>query len=162
MGMKKEGGLRRVVSVGVGVSGIKKRRIRREIIERYLFRATISPVKRFLRNIPSLVVRRKCLRNRSTPAEKLLWKKLQKSGLGCKFRRQYSFGNYILDFYCPEKKLGIELDGKIHDMKKEMDAYRTGTLAEYGIRIIRFSNQEIESNIERVVEKIIMILTPPS
>lgn len=72
-----------------------------------------------------------------------------------KFIRQYSVGNYILDFYCPKKKLGIELDGDIHDFQIADDEYRTRTLNELGIKIYRFNNQEIENNLEKVVNSLI-------
>ena len=61
---------------------------------------------------------RKFLRNHSTVPEKLLWEKLKgKQLLGFKFRRQHGIGNYIVDFYCPKLKLGIEIDGVSHDRK---------------------------------------------
>ena len=66
-------------------------------------------------NFKYLRYHRKRLRNESTQAEKILWAYLAKSKLGnLKFRRQHSFYNYILDFYCPEARLAIELDGQIH------------------------------------------------
>ena len=71
-----------------------------------------------IHNVKSLFERRKELRNNSTPQEILLWSKLKHSQVGFKFRRQHSIGGYIVDFYCPAKKLIIELDGK-HHLKKE-------------------------------------------
>src|SRR5690348_415260 len=71
---------------------------------------------------------RKNLRNNSTPAERTLWKHLQRSQLlGKKFRRQASIGRYIVDFYCPECRLIIELDGAAHFsvLKEEYEAERT-------------------------------------
>ena len=70
---------------------------------------------KFLYNNQILKDRRKNLRNNQTPAELLLWSKLKRSQLnGSKFIRQYSVGPYILDFYCPKFRLGIELDGNQH------------------------------------------------
>ncbi len=69
-----------------------------------------------IHNIKYLEVLRKDLRNNLTPAEATLWKYLQHSKLDSrKFRRQHSVNNYIIDFYCPSEKLGIELDGNIHN-----------------------------------------------
>jgi very-short-patch-repair endonuclease len=110
--------------------------------------------RRFLYNNMSLKPRRRMLRNDSTEAEKILWKRLQRSQLGVKFRRQHSVGNYILDFYCPEKKLAIELDGLVHKLSKSLDEYRTRTLTEHEIKVIRFWNKEVEEEIEKVIRMI--------
>jgi len=59
-----------------------------------------------------------------------------------------------MDFYCPAKKIGIELDGEIHNSTSEHDEYRTRTLKEYGIKVLRFKNTEIENNISEVVATI--------
>jgi len=85
-------------------------------------------------------------RSNLTPAEAELWKHLQSGKLeGRKFRRQHSVGNYILDFYCPQEKIGIELDGKDHfsDNGYERDEIRTAYLNSLHIRIIRFENKEV-------------------
>ena len=71
-----------------------------------------------IHNIKKLLYRRKDLRNNSTSEEILLWLRLKNSQLGFKFRRQHSIGGYIVDFYCPSKKLVIEIDGKEHSKKK--------------------------------------------
>ncbi|MCJ7465877.1 MAG: endonuclease domain-containing protein, partial [Maribacter sp.] len=78
---------------------------------------------------------RKNLRNNPTKSESVLWKALQKKQLeGRKFRRQHGLGNYIVDFYCPEEKLVVELDGQIHDnlVNQEYDAKRTKWLEDVG------------------------------
>lgn len=93
-----------------------------------------------------------------TQEEKILWEKLRNSQLkNMKFRRQYSVGFYILDFYCPEIKLCIELDGKHHEENdaKEYDKNRDEFLKSLGIKTVRFSNLEIKMNIENVVQAII-------
>lgn len=96
------------------------------------------------------------LRNKSTLEEKILWQRLRKQKLGLKFHRQYGIGPYILDFYCPKKKLGIELDGKHHSESKTKiyDKYRSEWLSAIGITILRFWNSEISDNIDKVIEKI--------
>jgi very-short-patch-repair endonuclease len=100
------------------------------------------------------------LRKTETKAEKILWKELRNKKLGIKFRRQYPIGNYILDFYAPYIKLGIELDGKQHLENKEYDLERSKYLKLKNIEILRFWNSEIESNLEKVLDSINKDLTP--
>lgn len=108
-------------------------------------------------NIFELTDRRRELRQKATPQEKLLWEKLRNRKLGFKFKRQYSIGGYILDFYCAEKKLIIELDGEVHSTKeaKEYDAVRDKYFRELGYTTVRFLNKEVEENTEEVLNKII-------
>lgn len=103
---------------------------------------------------------RKVLRRSQTDVEKLLWKYLRGSHLGKKFKRQIIFGNYIVDFYCPGCKFVIELDGEQHKQRREYDDIRTKYLKSKGIKVIRFWNGEVESNIEGVLERIRKALTP--
>ena len=108
-------------------------------------------------NWSALTLRRKDLRNNATYAEQLLWDKLKHSKLsGIKFRRQNSVGNYILDFYAPELKLCVELDGAQHEKEenKEHDLRRAKYLSSFNIKIIRFKNAEVIYNIEKVLEEI--------
>ena len=108
---------------------------------------------------------RRQLRNNLTPAEAELWKYLQHGQLeGKKFRRQHSIGNYILDFYCPLEKLGLELDGRDHftDNGFEADEKRTAYLNSLNIRIIRFENKEIFDQLEGVLEEIRQSFTTPA
>ena len=111
-------------------------------------------------NITPLKNRRQQLRRDSTCFEKVLWNKIRNSKLGHKFFRQYSVDGYVLDFYCPEKRLGIEIDGGYHqkpDVKK-YDSYRTRYLEAYNIKIARFWNSDIESNIKEVLADIKTLL----
>jgi len=100
--------------------------------------------------------RRKFLRNNSTMAEIKLWNELKgrKAG-GLKFRRQQGIGAYILDFYCPELKLCVELDGNSHEMKQEYDIERTLFLNGQGIEVLRFSNVQVMSHVLSVVNEIL-------
>ncbi|MBI2325920.1 endonuclease domain-containing protein [Candidatus Collierbacteria bacterium] len=98
--------------------------------------------------------KRRVLRNNVTEAEKILWKKLKRKQLGLQFRRQFGIGSYILDFYCPEKKLAVELDGGFHRKRKEYDEDRTEYLNSLNISVMRFWNQEIVDDVDAVVEKI--------
>ena len=100
---------------------------------------------------------RQLLRKTETPTERILWKYLRKKQLdGYRFRQQHGYGPYILDFYCPELKLCIELDGKVHDLPtiQQKDKDRTEFLNENKIYVLRFRNEEIEQNIEKVLSDI--------
>ena len=97
------------------------------------------------------------LRKRITRAEAILWEKLRNRKLaGLKFRRQHPVEIYIVDFFCFEKMLAIEVDGKIHLKKEQMewDENRTREIGKYGIKILRFTNEEIENEIIKVLMKI--------
>ncbi|MCD4817217.1 MAG: endonuclease domain-containing protein [Candidatus Cloacimonetes bacterium] len=101
--------------------------------------------------------RRKELRKNQTPEEKKLWEYLRnRKLLGIKFFRQYSINYYIVDFYAPKLRLVIEIDGLQHftDYGKEYDNERTEILNSLKINIIRFRNESINNEIERVVEDI--------
>lgn len=116
-------------------------------------------------NIKKLFSRRKILRNHSTPQEVLLWAQLKNSKLGHKWRRQHSIGGYITDFYSPAKKLIIEIDGSGHFSKDniELDKTRTEYFRGLGLNVLRFTNEEINNNMNGVLQKIISIVhfSPP-
>ncbi|MBS1492441.1 MAG: DUF559 domain-containing protein [Bacteroidetes bacterium] len=98
---------------------------------------------------------RKELRNNSTVGEQVLWQKLKGSQfLDLKFRRQYSVEKYVIDFYCPELKLGIEVDGASHNREtsKEDDEARTRYLNAHAVNIVRFKDYEIIENVEKVLQ----------
>lgn len=98
------------------------------------------------------------LRKGQTDAEKKLWSILRDRQLaGAKFRRQFSLGKYILDFYSPEHRLGIEADGGQHfeDKGKQGDKVREEELSKLGVEILRFNDNEILNNIEGVFEIIL-------
>jgi very-short-patch-repair endonuclease len=97
------------------------------------------------------------LRQDSTKAEKLLWAELRNRKLnGLKFRRQHALDKFIVDFYCNERKLVVELDGGVHDEKinKEYDEARTAMLAGLNIIVLRFKNEEVLHDIEKVLATI--------
>jgi very-short-patch-repair endonuclease len=102
--------------------------------------------------------RRRELR-RLTPQEKILWSCLKKSGIGFKFQRQHSIGPYIVDFYCPQKRLIIEIDGSQHLENKEYDDERTNYLEMLGYRVLRFWNNDITANLSGVLMHIQECLT---
>ena len=101
--------------------------------------------------------RRKQLRNNPTEAERKLWQYLKgKQVAGVKFRRQYSIDAYIIDFYAPSLKLAIEIDGHSHFTSRgiEYDENRTKYIDGFGIRILRFTNDDVYENIEGVISRI--------
>jgi len=100
--------------------------------------------------------RAKELRKQMTPAEIKLWNALRGEQLdGAYFRRQHAVGTYILDFYCAKAKLAIEVDGGTHLEQEVYDNERTEWLeTEKGIRVIRFTNQDILRDLDEVIESI--------
>jgi cyclase len=96
------------------------------------------------------------LRNMSTNAEELLWCYLKTKPLGYKFRRQHPYGVYIFDFYCHKAKLVIEVDGSIHENEdvKLYDRERQHHIESDGLSVVRFRNEEIETQIEHVISRI--------
>ena len=95
------------------------------------------------------------LRSRMTDAEALLWMLLRDRRIaGAKFRRQHPAGRYILDYYCVEKKLAIELDGGQHGEAAEYDERRDSWLRSQGIRVLRFWNNQMLAETEAVMEGI--------
>ena len=106
---------------------------------------------------------RRELRKAPTRFEALLWDRLRSSQVeGRKFRRQHSVGVYILDFYCPAERLCIEIDGSIHRNAdaSSHDKERDEALTQLMIRTVRFTNSEIESDIESVLTNIKTYFTP--
>ena len=101
-------------------------------------------------------------RQEPTPAENLLWTALRRQKLrGLPFRRQHPVDRFILDFYCPKKKLCVELDGSSHDGKEILDQARTEALAILNIRVIRFRNEEVQHDLPSVLQRIEAALDLP-
>jgi len=106
---------------------------------------------------PKLKEFAKKLRNNSTKSEIILWLKLKNKQLyNYKFIRQKPIDNYILDFYCPELELGIELDGYSHELVEvfHKDLKKEKRLNELGIAILRFKDEQVFYNIENVIKEI--------
>jgi very-short-patch-repair endonuclease len=98
--------------------------------------------------------KRRTLRKNMPEPEKLMWTRLRAKQInGYKFRRQYSVGKYIIDFYCPEAKLAIEIDGDSHftDEQIQHDCMRQKFIETKAIRFLRFTNKDIFENIEGVL-----------
>lgn len=107
------------------------------------------------------LTKRILLRRSQTKEETILWSKIRNNQLGFKIKRQYSVGPYVLDFYCPIKKLAIEIDGLQHVEDREYDLKRSNFLSVFGIKVIRFWNSAINDNIDSVIVKIISELNDP-
>ena len=110
---------------------------------------------------PDIFKKAKELKKSMTESEQILWKRLRNNQLnGTKFRRQHPLDIFIADFYCHERKLIIELDGGIHDNieQQEYDDGRSFELEEKGFKILRFRNEEVLNNIDKVINKIIEVL----
>ncbi|MDP2244466.1 endonuclease domain-containing protein [Pseudomonas sp.] len=100
----------------------------------------------------------KQLRRDQTDCERLLWQHLRNRQLGgFKFRRQYPLPPYVLDFYCAELGLAVELDGGQHfsDEALHKDAERSRYLERYGVRVLRFSNREVLAQMPEVLAEIL-------
>jgi very-short-patch-repair endonuclease len=105
--------------------------------------------------------RAKSLRRRMTPSERLLWYMLKGDALRLHFRRQHPIGPFILDFYCASAKLGVEVDGPVHDETAGYDTRRDEWLAKEGIRVLRFTLDDLEQRPAWVVATIAQA-APPS
>lgn len=115
---------------------------------------------------PEIFQRAKLLRNRLTPAERVLWEHVRKNQLkGYKFRRQHPIRYWIVDFYCHTGKLVIEVDNSVHATieQRQYDAARTEQLELLGLRVLRFDNAEVYCCIEEVLNTIqIWLPYPPA
>jgi very-short-patch-repair endonuclease len=113
-------------------------------------------IKRF-NNLKDYKKFRKDLRSNATSQEIILWSRLRKSQLGYKFRRQHSIGKYIVDFYCPGKKLIIEVDGGQHNEEniRKYDENRTKYFESLNLKVLRFWDNDINNNLSSVVSEIV-------
>ena len=101
--------------------------------------------------------KRRKLRQEQTYVEKIVWLYLRNRKMfGYKFKRQYSIDQYVVDFFCPELKLALEIDGGIHEMEenKLYDKERQSYIESYGIEFLRIKNEELLGNPNKAFEKI--------
>jgi very-short-patch-repair endonuclease len=97
----------------------------------------------------------RALRRQPTCAEEMLWAQLRGSRFhGAKFRRQVPIDRYVVDFYCHAAKLAVEVDGRQHEWFAEYDAGRTEVVERTGTRVIRFTNEDICSDLDSVLARI--------
>ena len=102
----------------------------------------------------SLAQVKKSLRFEQTDSEDKFWQEVRTNKLGFKFKRQHIVHNFIVDFYCVEKCLSIEIDGEVHNKQKIRDEERDSRLELLGVRVIRFTNDQIDSDIGRCIMKV--------
>ncbi len=100
---------------------------------------------------PELKVKARILRKNTTLPEVILWQSIKNNVLGVQFHRQVPMLKYIVDFYCHEIGLAIEIDGGSHDHQFLYDAKRQGEIEKYGVTFLRFTNQEVKSEIQEVL-----------
>jgi len=101
------------------------------------------------------IIYRRELRHNTTPAEKIFWSKVaNRTFQNLKFRKQHGIGPFVVDFYCPEKKIIVEIDGDSHatDTGIENDQERAKYLAGLGYKIVRYQNSDVLNNIDGVFE----------
>ena len=102
---------------------------------------------------------RRDLRKTASRGEVVLWNGLRKNGVGAKFRRQESIEQFVVDFYCPELGLAVEVDGIHHEHQIEHDSRRDSILENIGVRTLRFKDSDVISNSEKVLDEIKKIVT---
>ena len=99
------------------------------------------------------------LRKNSTKAEVFVWIKIKGKALGYEFHRQVPLNEFIVDFYCHELKLAIELDGNIHNYKHHKDTLRQKKLESLGVRIVRFTNDDVFFHLNDVLRALEIIIS---
>ena len=102
--------------------------------------------------------RARWMRRWPTQAERLLWQRLRRSELGVRFRKQVVIGQFIADFFCPARGLVVEVDGGVHDDRRDIDDERDGMLARLGVRVLHVRNEEVLEDLEAVVRRIAVTL----
>ena len=115
---------------------------------------------------PKLKLLARKLRNNSTLSEVLLWQQIKSKALGVEFHRQVPIDRFIVDFFCHEIRLAIEIDGNSHDFKYEYDNRREGILEQLGVTFIRFDDLQVKNDMVSVLGALDMkikelILTSP-
>jgi len=112
-------------------------------------------------NLHKFKDKRQELRNSAPKAEQMLWRYLKNSNfLNLKFRRQHGIGRYVTDFYCPELRIAVEIDGSSHfnEDTEEYDKIRTEYFKENDINVVRFTNDDVYKNINSVLEELEKII----
>jgi len=101
------------------------------------------------------------MRREPTAGEREMWERLRRRKLrGLRFRRQVVIDRFIVDFFCPQFRMVVEVDGPIHEERQERDAKRTQALEALGLLVLRFSNEEVLSEGDAVVERILRTAFP--
>lgn len=122
-----------------------------------IYKREDSDKEMFFGASPNTFEKARELRKRMTDSEKILWSKLRRKQLsGKRFRRQHPIDIFIVDFYCHESRLVIEVDGGIHNEpeQREYDKGRSHELEKHGLKIIRFTNEQIQNDISKTLIEI--------
>ena len=93
-------------------------------------------------------------RRQPTPGEEALWRALRGGALGVRFRRQHPIREFVLDFYCAEAQLAVEVDGASHERQEGYDDWRDGELAKLGIRVLRLHEEFVRADLAEALEAI--------
>jgi very-short-patch-repair endonuclease len=94
------------------------------------------------------------MRREATPAERLLWQRLRRGQLGVPFRKQVAMGQFIVDYFCPARDLVVEVDGGVHDDRRDIDEERDRMLGRLGLRVLHVRNEEVLHDLDGVVRRI--------
>jgi len=94
------------------------------------------------------------MRRSPTLAEKKLWQRLRRDQLGVRFRSQVAIGTFIVDFFCPTRRLIVEVDGSVHDARSEADAERDRMLTALNLRVVRVRNDDVLQDLDVVLRTI--------
>lgn len=113
-------------------------------------------IRRYVKPEKKLWARK--LRKNQTVCERIVWEKIKGKRTGYKFRRQAIILGYIADFYCPSKRLVIEIDGSSHDEKQEYDAHRDKVMGEVGIKVLRFKNEDVLYRLVNIMDILYLAL----
>jgi very-short-patch-repair endonuclease len=108
---------------------------------------------------PTLKEKARNLRTRCTASETLLWSKIRRRSFGYEFHRQVPIDKYIVDFYCHELRLAIEVDGSSHNNKQEYDLRRQRKLESLGVRFIRFEDIYVKRNLNDVLRALLIVIS---
>ncbi len=101
------------------------------------------------------------LRQTSTRSEEILWNALRDRRLdGTKWRRQQKVDRFVVDFFCPEAQLVVEIDGGVHESRQEADAERELAIARFGLRVVRFSATAVENDLPHVLAALRIAIAP--
>jgi very-short-patch-repair endonuclease len=107
---------------------------------------------------PNLKEKARRLRIKCTPSETWLWSRIRRRSLGYEFHRQVPIDEYIVDFYCRELRLAIEVDGSSHDNKQEYDLLRQRKLERLGVRFLRFDDRDFKRSMNDVLRAITTVI----
>ena len=108
---------------------------------------------------PNLKEKARRLRIKCTPSETLLWSRIRRRSLGYEFHRQVPIDEYIVDFYCHELRLAIEVDGSSHDNKQEYDLLRQRKLERLGVRFLRFDDRDFKRSMNDIIRALSIVIS---